>query len=97
MLPNFADIKKVKPKIRNTVSGYIRKCQHVLLPKNNPYYNIPSLIYFICIAYYNQREYFTKHGKNITLNKECNTISSDSFISNTAYGNIDIINDGQCI
>ena len=67
----FVKIKNIDEKIKDIVCGYIRRCQY-LLPNNNPYYNIPSLVEHLCITYYWISEYFTDHGNSITVNEQKN-------------------------
>ena len=87
----FIKHKNVDNKTINIVFGFIRRCQ-MLLPNNNPLYNIPSLVEHLCICYYWIREYFTSHGNIITLNENKNIAISkgDMWDTNTVYGNIDI-------
>ena len=94
---NFSQIKQAKIKEKLVVYGYLRQYQS-LLPSNNSYYNIPELVYLTCIAFYRQIEYFTKHGKYIKLNNECNKASIElDGKTDTVYGNIDINGDDNCI
>ena len=64
----FVKIKDVDNKKKLIVMGYIRIYQN-LFENNNTYYNIPSLVQYLCIAYYWIAEYFTIHGDNINLIK----------------------------
>ena len=87
----FDEIKKIDERTKIIVLGYIRLCQKLLSSKNNPYYNIPELINYLCIIYYHHSEYFTKHGQFIQLNQNNDTITRILKVSNTdnsVYGNI---------
>ena len=86
---SFLETKKCDKRTRSIVYEYIRRCQ-LLLPQNNPYYNIAELIKHLCISYYFTREYFTKHGNNITLNDKQNIAKKSGKHYDTVYGNIDI-------
>ena len=94
---SFMKIANIDQKAIDVVSGYIRQCQK-LLPKNNIYYTIPSLVEQMCITYYWIHEYFTVYGDNITLDKINNIASSilDEYNIETIYGNI-IIDDKPII
>lgn len=75
---------------KDCVAGYIRETQRIM-PKNNPYYNIPSLIKYVVIYYYYQREIFNKHGKLIKLT-ENNTVATKekAKIYNNVFGSTSI-------
>ena len=95
---NFVNIDNINKSTRFSVFGYIRDCQS-LFDTDNPYYNIPDLVCFICIAYLAEIEYFTVVSKNVRLE------DSDTRITKTvsegydaAYGNIDVdIENDNCI
>ena len=89
MSMNFDETKKATNREKIIVNGYIKKCQY-LLPSNEPYYNIPQLIYFTVIAFYHKCEYFTKHGDKIEINDKYDTATNKTSTYNTVYGNIDI-------
>ena len=61
---NFEELKTIPIRVQYSVSGYIRRCQ-ILLPTDNPYYNIPELINFIVLLFYNDIERFTINNSNI--------------------------------
>ena len=69
MADRFAWLNVVPTKSKYYVSGYVRNVEQ-LFPKDNPYYNIPSLITYIIIHYYYQREIFAKYGKFIKVNED---------------------------
>ena len=71
---DFEQIKQATKKEKLIISGYIRRCKS-MLPKNNSYYNIPELVYFICIAFYRDIEYFTKYGDDVKINDKRNKAS----------------------
>ena len=48
---SLEDVKWIDTYTKDTVSGYIRQCQS-LLPSNNIYYTIPSLVIHWCLLYY---------------------------------------------
>ena len=82
-------IKNVDKRTLFTVSGFIRKCQK-LLPHDNVYYNIPSLVEHICISFYWIAEYFTIHTENILLTDNKNTAKTVGNSVTTVYGNIKV-------
>ena len=82
---DFEEIKSIKPCVQRAVYGYIRRCQQ-LLPSNNAYYNIPELVSFIILFYYNHREYFHIHYSNLVITE--NEIYGKW--SGTAYGSVAI-------
>ena len=86
----FSKFKSVDSDTKDMVFGYIRKCQH-LLPNNNSYYNIPSLVEHICIIYCWIPEYFSDHGHVITLNDNKNIAKNKHNDGQTVYGNCDIV------
>ena len=73
------------------VTGYIRQCQK-LLSNDNVYYNIPSLVTYLCLNFYWIREYFTDHGEMIQLNKDKNIAKQHKYGYGNVYGNITIDN-----
>ena len=76
MSANFEKIKNIKQRDKDIVNGFIKKCE-LLLPKNNSYYNIAQLIHYLISLYYVSQEYFTKHGYNMSLNNECNMVTTN--------------------
>ena len=89
---NFDKLKHIEQSQKDIVYGYIHEVQ-LLLPNDDSFYNIPSLVIFTCLAYYYPDEYFTKYNENIEINDKKDTIcsSDDDVTGTTAYGNIDII------
>ena len=85
------NLSKVDQGTIDIVSGYIKICQ-TLLPNDNSFYNIPSLVECICIEYYWVYEHFTKHGQYFSLNDERNVATHKGFHDDTVYGNIKIDN-----
>ena len=66
---NIVDIKNVDDITKKIVFGYIARCQKIL-PKNNTYYNIPSLVSHICILYYWNPEFWSVYGNGIIVNDD---------------------------
>ena len=61
---NFDNVKNIPKSRQNLIYGYIKKCQD-LFPSNIPYYNIPKLIDYIILFYYNSYDVFSINDKNI--------------------------------
>ena len=53
---NFEEAKKMDKSVRYTVAGYVKRYQ-TLFP-NNAYYNIPDLVIFMILFFYNDFERF---------------------------------------
>eukprot|EP01083_Nonionella_stella_P009952 28475_1 len=66
-------IKYVDTRSKRIVFGFICESQ-TMLDADNPYYNIPDLVKYICFIYYHSREYFTVYGSNIVYEENTNTI-----------------------
>lgn len=80
------------------VSGYIRKVQSSLPHEDNSFYIIPDLIQSIILIFYTG-EYFTKAGDDIIIDESnpCKISYDNSNMlahTSTAYGRIDITDDG---
>ena len=90
----FYVLKNIDQRTKDIVIGYIKQCQ-LLLPQNNTYYNIPSLVRHLCMAYYLIKEYFTKHSKDIELNENGSIATNTASDFRSAYGNIVI--DGELL
>eukprot|EP01084_Bolivina_argentea_P212656 361435_1 len=84
-MESFEVVKRMEQEVKDTVSGFIRRNQQ-LFPSDNSYYNIPSLVHFICILYYHKHEYFTCHGNSISMNDNCISIWNPGCWPNSAYG-----------
>ena len=84
----FEQIKNINQKVKDIVFGYIRLSQCLLPNNNNSYYNIPSLVSYICILYYNQTERFSKYPKNMKHDELKNNIRVISTGRGTVYGDI---------
>ena len=84
-------IKSINVKSRDAVFGFVRTSQS-LLDTNNPCYNIPDLVSYICLIYYYISEYFTVYGSCIQYNEQTNTITNigdDGYsFPNTGYGKL---------
>ena len=95
---SFTNIINIKKSTQFSVFGYIRQNQALLNP-DNPYYNIPDLVCYICIAYLAEIEYFTVFSDGIKLGddgKRITKIVSAGFAA--AYGNVDInMDNDNCI
>ena len=84
--------KDVKKSTRFSVFGYIRECE-TMFDTDNPYYNIPELVCYICISYLAEIEYFTVVSEGIKLDNEDKRIKKkeDAIGAYVAgYGNVDI-------
>ena len=67
-------LKQVPQRTQDCVFGFIRKAQKIL-PTNSAYYNIPSLVSYLCINYYFQREYFDRIEDGLILNESKDVVS----------------------
>ena len=87
----FEVMKNADQEAKDVINGFIRNAQSMLEIENedNPYYNIPSLVFVITMLYYYNPEYFTVHGDYILLNGDGNVASASFDIPrNTVYGNV---------
>ena len=89
MAADFQSVKKVDQRTRDIVNGFIKQTQSILPSNDNPYYNIPSLVFILTILYYSNPEYFTIHGENMKVNENKDVIECIRAIrdNNTVYGN----------
>ena len=53
---SLEEVKLIDQDTKDTVNGYIRNVQESL-PEDNAYYNIPKLIIYWCLLYYDQEEF----------------------------------------
>ena len=53
---SLEEVKMIDQETKDSVNGYIRNVQESL-PKDNAYYNIPKLIIYWCLLYYDQEEF----------------------------------------
>ena len=89
-------LNKIDQHSKYIVYGFLRDPQKALSIMHETYV-IPELVFYICLCYYYQDEYFTKHGINLQLNSEQNMVSysyiykGDDIDMNTVYGNIEIL------
>ena len=98
MSANFKSIKDVKKKSKLTVFGYIHEMEKIFAESSAQHYNqnnTPFLVCYLIILYYNNTEYFTKHGKDVIITEKCDEISVDLYKDGTAYGNR-MINQTDC-
>ena len=75
---------------RDCVSGYIKSAQ-ILLPTDNAYYNIPSLVAYLVLYYFYIAEYFTAKGTDIELEDDGSIAvrsKNGTSLAQTVYGNI---------
>ena len=89
-MSSFEWLKKVPQRTKDCVHGYIHEAQH-LFPIDNPYYNIPSLVVYLCLDYYCPRECFHQIGPKMTTNEDKNIVmmkKDGDYSYNTAYGQI---------
>eukprot|EP01084_Bolivina_argentea_P033473 61906_1 len=96
MADDYQRIKLIDKKIVYLIFGFIRQYRNQL-PLDNNYYDIPTLVKYTCILFYYLSEYFTSHGRNITLLNDnsmatvnSNTCAAEDYESNyiTIHGNI---------
>ena len=75
---------------RCVVRGYLRESQQ-LFSSNAAYYNITiDCIYTLCLMYFWRREYFTKHGRLMVLDKDKDVVTWKEKGYQTVYGNVEI-------
>ena len=93
---DFRKIKSIPSYDRNLIFGYFRILQN-LFNSLDPYYNAPKLVIYLCLYYYDDREFFAVHGLFIKLDKTNKLASHTKKFkifeiesTNTIYGNIDI-------
>ena len=86
-------INAVRKFIQYSVYGFIRESRS-LFPKDNSYYNIPKLIDFIVVLYYDHTpEYFKMSGEYIIVTDDRMSARSTDPSGGTIYGNIGIKHD----
>ena len=49
---DLGELKKIKSLDVNLLFGYCREARKQLFPSNEPYYDIPSLVIYACLAFY---------------------------------------------
>ena len=92
-LTNFEAIKNADQKTKDIVNCFMKQLQELLPYQQNPYYNIPAIVFMITMSYYYNPEYFTTYGNYMQLNEDKNEIylqpsAKYELVTNTAYGNI---------
>ena len=95
---NLLQIKTIDVRSKNTVFGFIRESQSLFDTETQCY--IPDVVGYIVLMYCYIAEYFTVYGSNIEYNQSTNTIkyiSSCHGQHETAYGNINIDTNDNCI
>ena len=95
---DFSWMKSVNKQNELSVSGYIRHSQKIL-PSNNVYYNIPSLVKYMVLNYYCIREYLAVNNK-VQINDQKDIATYDGTLSqedNTVYGNVMVETDKHFI
>ena len=96
MTLNFELLKGADPRTKDIVNGFIKNSQVLLPNEENAYYNIPSLVFMMTLLYYYNPEYFTKHGRDISLNETKNIAHLEKSAGySTVYGNITITKKDQ--
>ena len=89
---NF-DLNTIDSKTKYLIFGYIRRSQQ-LLPNDNPYFNIPNLVTYACIHYYDIAKYISFDTKSSTAkisgnkNNVITWESNDNFAWKTGYGSL---------
>ena len=82
---NFEDVKLIQQNHKDIVFGYIRGAQQ-LLPSNNPYYNISTLVSHTILLFYVINEYFFKYGRHVEVTDDRLTIKHIMGGYDTIYG-----------
>ena len=85
---NFEEVKQIDQRTKNIVFGFIRWSQQLLLQEST-YYNIPNIIYHICILFFWQKIIPYKFSEKYKSNHGIITLSDDKIILNKPYKNID--------
>lgn len=93
---DFNGIKNIDTKTEYIVFGFIRLIETLFVIK----VNIPSDIMSMCLMYYYNPEFFTKHGSDMVLSNDGRIVEHDTDVNdcvmpceyhcNTAYGNLEI-------
>ena len=96
---NFDKLKQIDPRTKIIVAGYIRKQQTLLLSMNdnNAFYNIPQLISYHILLYFNQSEYWQIVGKWISVSEDKKSIIQLTNLPNTNFGWHTILSTEKCI
>ena len=79
------ELRRIDPKSKDTVYGYIRQMQQIL-PSDTPYYNIPELVTFICLKFYYIAEYFHFVADTLSISQENQRLSISTWNFSSAYG-----------
>ena len=90
MAASFTWLKTIPNPYRLCVFGYTRNAQK-LLPQNNSYFNIPSLVIFKILEFYFKRDIFTLYDMNVTINEDKTIATHNGGTYDAVYGEI-IIN-----
>ena len=101
MAKQFDWLSMVPQVHKDCVIGFVRDVQK-MMPLTSAYYNIPSLVTYLILEYFYQRESFDIHGKRIRLDDEklaarLIEINEDNWSSNSFFGTVDIDFDGLYI
>ena len=94
MAKQFNWLSMVPQMHKDCVFGFVRDIQKAM-PSTSAYYNIPSLVIYLILDYFYQREAFDIHGERITLTDEQSTASlvqgGNAFWSaNSCFGTISV-------
>eukprot|EP01084_Bolivina_argentea_P001714 3161_1 len=98
---NFEEVQFIDQINKDIVFGYIRIAQK-LLPSNNPYYNIPTLVLHACLLYYVPKECFDQIGAEMKIMYDDNDNNNNivelksGSVWNTAYGSFVIDANKNC-
>ena len=72
MALNFKRLKQINDNEKFAVFGYIRETENKL-----SLLNIPIMIYYLCLAYYFQQDYFEKRSKNMAISADKLTVTDN--------------------
>ena len=74
-------LKQIDTKFKLPVFGFIRETENDL----SSLLNIPMMIYYLCLAYYFEQDYFEKCTKNMTISANKMTVTHNGIDPGWAY------------